>query len=206
MENYPVDATLSGEASFRIEQFDAFEQTNYPLAVVVSPGERALTLKITADTRRFDQAVPTRMLTHFANLIVAVIDNPSAKLADLVLEKTDTVPSETASRQSDQVVHKAFERQAIRTPEAEAVIAGGGSLTYRQLNEASNRLARHLTDQGVGADDLVGVCANRSLEMVIALLGVLKAGSGYLPLDPGYPIERLRFYAVRREPAVRDCG
>lgn len=193
VENYPVDTMLSGDASFRIEQFDAFEQTNYPLAVVVSPGDGALTLKITADTRRFNQAVLSRMLTHFADLIVAIIENPDAKLSDLVLEKTDTAAAATASHLSDQTVHQAFERQALRTPEAEAVIAGSESLTYRQLNEASNRLARYLIDQGAGADDLIGICSDRSLEMVVALLGVLKAGSAYLPLDPGYPIERLRF-------------
>ncbi|MBV8523932.1 MAG: amino acid adenylation domain-containing protein, partial [Acetobacteraceae bacterium] len=199
VENYPIDASLDrGLASFRIEQLEAFEQTNYALAVVVSPDDEGLTLKITADARRFDQEALSLMLKHFANLIAGIAERPAARLVDLALEKTadplpTSVPCGADCQPIDLAVHRSFEQQAKRTPHATAVIAESGSLTYQQLNEASNRLARYLIDEGVGANDLVGICADRSLEMVVALLGILKAGAAYLPLDPGYPVERLRF-------------
>jgi len=90
-------------------------------------------------------------------------------------------------------LHELFEAQAARTPDAAAVAFGGERLTYRELDERANRLAHHLRALGVGPEVLVGVCLERSLEMVVGLLGVLKAGGAYVPLDPAYPAERLAF-------------
>jgi non-ribosomal peptide synthetase component F len=90
-------------------------------------------------------------------------------------------------------VHELFEAQADRTPDALAVRCGHTQLTYGELDHRANGFARRLIELGVGPEVLVGVCLDRSLELVIALLGVLKAGGGYLPLDPAYPQERLRF-------------
>ena len=89
--------------------------------------------------------------------------------------------------------HQLFEAQASRTPEAVAVEYDGKRLSYAQLNERANRLARHLRKRGVGPEVLVGLCVERSLEMVVGLFAILKAGGAYLPLDPTYPAERLRF-------------
>jgi amino acid adenylation domain-containing protein/non-ribosomal peptide synthase protein (TIGR01720 family) len=88
-------------------------------------------------------------------------------------------------------LHELFEQQAARTPDATALISATERLTYRELNARANRLAHFLRDRGVGADTPVGVCTERSAEMVVALLGVLKAGGGYVPLDPEYPRERI---------------
>ena len=93
----------------------------------------------------------------------------------------------------DQCLHQLVEQQVGRTPEAVAVVFGGESLTYRELNARANQLAHHLRTLGVGPDSLVGVCAERSLEMVVGLLGTLKAGGAYVPLDPEYPKDRLAF-------------
>src|SRR2546423_37832 len=90
-------------------------------------------------------------------------------------------------------LHELFEAQAERTPDAVALTCGEGALTYRELNERVNRLAHYLRARGVGADTLVGLCLERSPEMVIGALGVLKAGGAYVPLDPAYPQERLAF-------------
>src|SRR6185369_10770692 len=88
-------------------------------------------------------------------------------------------------------LHELFERQAERSPEQTAVVAGHNRLTYAQLNRRANQLAHYLSARGVGADTVVGVCLERRVEMVVAVLGVLKAGGAYVPLDPAYPPQRL---------------
>ncbi len=93
----------------------------------------------------------------------------------------------------DKCIHQLFEEQVERTPEAVAVAYNGNQLTYRQLNARANRLARRLLELGVGPEKLVGLCVERSLEMVVGLLGILKAGGAYLPLDPTYSWERVAF-------------
>src|SRR5262249_26979317 len=90
-------------------------------------------------------------------------------------------------------LHKLFEAQAERTPEAVSLVFEEEQLTYREMNERANQLGRHLKKQGIGPEALVGICLERSLEMVVAILGVLKAGGAYAPLDPAYPPERLAF-------------
>jgi amino acid adenylation domain-containing protein len=93
----------------------------------------------------------------------------------------------------DKCVHELFEAQVERTPTAVAVVAGERQLTYAELNERANQLARFLRRFGIGPDSLVGLCVDRSLEMVVGTLGVLKAGAGYVPMDPTYPADRLAF-------------
>jgi len=99
----------------------------------------------------------------------------------------------------DRCVHELVEAQAERAPEALAAVFNSASLTYRQLNDRANQLAHHLQSLGVGPDTLVAICMERSLDMLVGLLGILKAGGAYVPLDPAYPLERLAFM-------VRDSG
>src|SRR6185437_10218504 len=93
----------------------------------------------------------------------------------------------------DLCAHELFEQQVARDPDAVALIGGGKSLTYRELNRRSNQVAHYLRRRGVGPDVLVGVCLRRSPEMVVALLGVWKSGGAYVPLDSSYPEDRLEF-------------
>jgi non-ribosomal peptide synthetase component F len=93
----------------------------------------------------------------------------------------------------DACVHELFEKQVARDPDAVAVVCRGRQLTYRELNQRANQVGRYIRKRGVGPGSLVGVCLERSLEMVIALLGVWKAGGAYIPLDPAYPRDRLSF-------------
>jgi amino acid adenylation domain-containing protein len=99
-------------------------------------------------------------------------------------------------------VHELFEEQVLKTPEAIAVVYEGEPLTYGQLNGRANQLARYLRDQGVGPDQLVGLCVERGVEMVVGLLGILKAGGAYVPLDPNYPQERLAYLLQDASPRV----
>jgi amino acid adenylation domain-containing protein len=97
-------------------------------------------------------------------------------------------------------LHELFEEQVRRAPEAVAVVCEKQSLTYRELNEQANRLAHYLIENGIGPEDVVGICVKRSLEMIISLVGILKAGAAYLPLDPEYPTERLAFIVENAKP------
>src|SRR4051812_8748493 len=115
------------------------------------------------------------------------IEAKRALLARLRREQGD-MPSLSGQR-----AHRLVELQARRTPGVVAVRCGGRELTYGELNERANRLAHHLRARGVGPDVLVGLCCERTPEMVVGLLGVLKAGGAYVPIDPSYPAERLSF-------------
>src|SRR5216684_4116840 len=108
------------------------------------------------------------------------------------------------SRQNclDASVHALFEAQVERAPDAVAVLCGDKRQTYRQLNAAANRLAHHLRRIGVGPDSLVAICVDRSLDIVVGLLGILKAGGAFLPLDPNYPRERFQFLLKDSETPV----
>ncbi|RPI95737.1 MAG: amino acid adenylation domain-containing protein, partial [Chloroflexi bacterium] len=152
-----------------------------------------------------------RMSRHFTHLLEAIVANPSARIQDLPMLGADELhqllvewnATETeypyAARQC---VHELFETQAEKTPDAVALVFEDQQLTYAQLNARANQLAHYLRSQGVGPDVLVGICMERSLEMIIGLLGILKAGGAYVPLDPTYPAERLAFTLEDAKPAV----
>ena len=107
----------------------------------------------------------------------------------MLVEWNDTA----ADYPKDKCIHELFEEQVEKTPDAIAVEFDGQQLTYRELNSRANQLAHHLIGLGVGPEKLVGICVERSIEMVVGLLGILKAGGAYVPLDPAYPKERLEF-------------
>ncbi len=153
------------------------------------------------NTDLFDAATIERMIGHFANLLEAVLAAPDTAVAALPIlgaeERRQIVETwnETAAPYPDRCVHQLFEAQVERSPGAVALIfeGEGESLTYGELNARANRLARRLRAEGVGPGALVGLCLERSPEMVVALLAVLKAGGAYVPLDPTYPPDRLAF-------------
>ncbi|MEH2375500.1 amino acid adenylation domain-containing protein [Nostoc sp.] len=151
-------------------------------------------------TDLFDGTTIARMMKHFQNLLVAIALNPQQPVAllpwltqqerhQLLVEWNDT----GVDYPQDKCIHHVFEEQVERTPDAVAVVYENQHLTYRELNCRANQLAHYLRSLGVGADVLVGICVERSLEMIVGLLGILKAGGAYVPLDPEYPQERLSF-------------
>jgi natural product biosynthesis luciferase-like monooxygenase protein len=108
----------------------------------------------------------------------------------------------SASYAADRCIHQLFEEQVARTPDATAIVFNGASLTYRQLDERANAVAQVLKERGVGPDSLVAVCVERSLDLVVGLMGVMKAGGAYVPLDPAYPRERLAMMLEDAAPKV----
>ncbi|QLE39947.1 amino acid adenylation domain-containing protein [Nostoc sp. C052] len=152
------------------------------------------------NTDLFDTDTIERLAGHFVTLLESVVANPQQRIShlpllthpeqhQLLVEWNNT----QAEYPQDKCIHQLFEEQVKRTPNAVAVVFENEHLTYQQLNTRANSLANYLRSLGVGADELVGICVERSLEMVVGLLGILKAGGAYLPLDPEYPQDRLSF-------------
>ena len=168
------------------------------LNVIENNGE--LLLEMNYSTDLFEAETINRMLGHFQTLLEGIVAEPEQRLSNLPLlsqperhqllvEWNDT----QADYPQDKCIHQLFEAQAEGTPDAVAVEFESQQLTYRELNSRANQLAHYLRSLGVGPDVLVGLCVERSLDMVVGLLGILKAGGGYVPRDPAYPQERLAF-------------
>ncbi|UUO17102.1 non-ribosomal peptide synthetase [Dolichospermum heterosporum] len=141
-----------------------------------------------------------RMINHFQTLLAGIVKNPEQRIGELPLltesEKHQLLTEWNDTQVEypvDKCIHQLFEEQVEKTPNAIAVVFENEQLTYQQLNSRANQLAHHLQSLGVKPETLVGICVERSLEMVIGLLGILKAGGAYVPLDPEYPTERLSF-------------
>ena len=149
-------------------------------------------------TDLFDDATITRMLGHFEDLVTAVAADPDTRLSRIpLLTEADRMNlarwNATSEPFADVCVHDLVTAQALKTPSAVAVEGNEGSLTYTGLERLSNQIARHLISVGVTPGSRVAVCVERTPRMVAALLGVLKAGAAYVPLDPEYPRERLAY-------------
>ncbi|NEQ95205.1 MAG: amino acid adenylation domain-containing protein [Cyanothece sp. SIO2G6] len=199
VENYPIAQALRGyQQTLPIQTIIASERTNYPLNLVVIPGEQ-LSLNFDGDGDRFPPDAVERLGQHFEILLRAIVQDSSRAIATLPLltdaeqqlltewnQTTVAYPHETW-------IHQQFEQQVKQTPDAIAVVAGDTQLTYQALNIRANQLAHYLQALGVGADILVGICVERSPEMVVGLLAVLKAGGAYVPIDPDYPAARIQF-------------
>ena len=147
----------------------------------------------------FEEPSISRLARHFEVLVSAIVAAPDEDLWRLPVfdeaERRQVLVewNQTVAPFVESGLHQLFEAQVRRTPQAVAVARGDARLSYTELNERANRLAHHLRAQGVEAQGLVGVCVERSLEMVVGLLAILKAGGAYVPLDPQYPQERLSF-------------
>ncbi len=149
------------------------------------------------DTALFKRETIERMGGHFINALQDMTVNPLKKLKEITILSKDECHAllvdfnrTDADFPQDKMLHQIFEEQAAHMPDNVALVLGNDQMTYRQLNEQANRLARTLQACGVRSDTVVGLAVDRSFEMVIAMLGVLKAGGAYMPMDPDYPVER----------------
>ncbi|MEW5926813.1 MAG: amino acid adenylation domain-containing protein [Gemmatimonadota bacterium] len=173
-------------------------QFDLTLSLTARPGGLGGTLEYATDL--FDAGTARRMADHLERLLEQVAADPELRLSDVELldqaERRRIVEEWNATAAplpAEPLVHRLFEAQAARTPDAVALVAADGTLTYRELDARADGLARRLAELGAGPDVLVGICLERGAGMVAALLAVLKAGAAYLPLDPGYPADRLAY-------------
>jgi amino acid adenylation domain-containing protein len=182
----------------------------FDLTLTIAERRGGLSLTLEYNIELFDIPTIIRMSSHFQSLLTGIIAHPQQHAADLPLfsraerqqllvEWNDTGSrvkgqgSESRSRIADACLHQLFEVQAARTPDAIAVVAGDRHLSYAVLNAHADHLADHLHTLGVAQETHVGLCMERSLDMIISILGILKAGAAYVPLDPDSPAERLAF-------------
>ena len=170
----------------------------FDLRLLAVGEEAGLLLVFEYATDLFDRATVVRLAGHFETMLEGIVADPERPVSRLPLlseperRRILTDWNQTwAEYPKEKCLHELFGEQAARSPEAVAVELEGGSLTYRELDLKAGQLARYLRGLGVGPEVLVGLCVPRSLEMVVGLLGVLKAGGAYIPLDPAYPVERL---------------
>jgi natural product biosynthesis luciferase-like monooxygenase protein len=198
--DFSLNATLRGLGSqWENSTFHVREKTNYGLMVYAGT-DPELRLKIGYNPSRFDAGTIRRMLGHLATLLEGMAANPDCRVSDLPL-LTETERhlllgewnATTTDYPRQACVHQLFEAQAARTPDAPALCFEEEELTYRELNARANQLARYLAASGVGPRARIGICLERSIDMMVALLGTLKVGAAYVPLDPSYPAERLAF-------------
>ena len=148
----------------------------------------------------FDKATIERLAEHFQILLTGIVADEQQRISQLpLLTQTERrqllidFNGTTVDYPHDRLIQQLFEAQVQQTPDATALVYEGHSLSYRALNQQANRLAHYLLELGIRPDDRLALCVERSLDLVVGLLGILKAGGAYVPLDPGYPSERLAF-------------
>jgi amino acid adenylation domain-containing protein len=196
-ENYPVDTSvISQNQDLRIIDIQSLEWTSFPLTMLVSVGNQ-LSLKVKYDRNRFTDNAITQLLEHFCNLLLGM-SQPGQTIKNIPLltqHEYETIHkwNQTEAYYPLECIHQQFEAQVERTPDDVAVVFEGQKLTYRELNQRANQLAHYLQTWGVQLETPVGICVERSLEMVIGILGILKAGGCYVPLEPAYPTSRLTY-------------
>ncbi|HEX5721013.1 MAG TPA: amino acid adenylation domain-containing protein, partial [Thermoanaerobaculia bacterium] len=199
-ENYPALRRRTGEGpALRVSETQQIESTSYPLTVTAEMAE-TLRLRVSFDRRIFDAVEIARLLEHLHNVIAALVtvsDGPLGELPILAEAERHQLLRElndsAAPLAHETSLCRLLEAQVERTPEQVAVLSEQSELTYRELDRHADRLARRLRELGCGRGDRVGVCMERSAELVVALVAVLKTGSAYLPLSPEDPQERLAF-------------
>ncbi|MCI0552666.1 MAG: amino acid adenylation domain-containing protein [Anaerolineae bacterium] len=200
-ENYILNTSLKSQGGkWTQREFKLLDRTNYPLTLAAF-ADSELLLSIEYDLSRFDNATMIRLLGHLKGLLTTIAAAGLEKnLIDLPLltpQERNQLLVEWNNTRSEiplqKCIHELFEAQVRQSPDAIAVVFEDKQLTYHELNCQANQLANYLISLGVKPETLVGICIDRSLEMIIGLIGILKAGGAYVPLDPTYPKERLAF-------------
>lgn len=198
LENIPKNVQTQ---SLNINEFE-FDSgvSQFDLTLELIEQGAGLSCLLNYNTDLFDASTITRMLGHYRTLLESIVADPDRRISSLPLlteAERYQLLVEWNNTQTDHpknlCVHQLFEAQVEQTPDAIAVVFKDQQLTYRELNAQANQLAHYLRKHGVGPEVLVWICVERSLEMVIGILGILKAGGAYVPLDPVYPKERLTF-------------
>ncbi|MCK4259562.1 MAG: non-ribosomal peptide synthase/polyketide synthase, partial [Halanaerobiales bacterium] len=204
IENYPLDKQLNEKDNkLKIESYSISESTNFDFTLTVEMND-CINIQFIYNTLRFDEQLIMRISEHFCNILSYILEKPDEKLSEIdmlteeeknkvLYEFNDTM----TNYPKEKTLHKLFEEQVERTPDNTAVVsrtrAGELTLTYRELNEKANRLARTLREKGVKSDSIVGILVDRSLEMMVGIFGILKAGGAYLPITPEYPMDRIKY-------------
>ena len=200
MRNTPEVPQLNfGEVHFSPEEFE-YTTAIFDINFYITETADGLEGEVHYATDLYNEETIVRMMGHFTTLLSSIVKSPQQKIGllqmltaaeeqELLVEFNDT----KVDYPKDKTIVNLFEEQSVKTPNAIAVIFEDEQLTYKQLNEKANQLAHYLKSKGVKQETLVPICIERCLEMIIGILGILKAGGVYVPIDPGYPDERISF-------------
>ncbi|WP_426577170.1 non-ribosomal peptide synthetase [Xenorhabdus stockiae] len=189
-----------GGAELRSFPYPYYAEMPVPLMINLIEIDQQINCGFHYDTKLFDSEFITQLMDNFFTLLAAIADDDQQVISHLPLmdeHQLQQVLSDfnatNVSYPKDALIHQLFEQQADHTPEAMALVYGDSQLTYDELNRRANQLAHYLIGLGVQPDDRIAICVERSPEMIVGLLGILKAGAAYVPLDPAYPAERLAY-------------
>ncbi len=204
-ENYPLEGVKESEAifkelGFRITDILSEERTHYPLTVMALEHHQGIQFKLDYMASHFDEGDLSQLCRHWQKLLQELItrsDEPYENYHFLEEKEAKQILVEWNQTEQaypkDQTLPQLFEAQAQKTPDNIAVIFENQQLTYQELNEQANQLAHYLIQQGIRPESKVAIMMERSIELIIGILGILKAGGAYVPLDPSYPEERLSY-------------
>ncbi|MGX5439997.1 non-ribosomal peptide synthase/polyketide synthase [Bacillus thuringiensis] len=202
-ENYAIDKRIAGNEKmgigFEVEDLHAEEQSNYSFSIAATPGEK-LNLVLTYDGNIYDDKIIDNIEMHIKKVTEQVVADENKKIyeIDIIAEEERTAllyefNDTKVDYPKEKTIHQLFQEQVERTPENIAVVFENKQLTYWELNEKSNQVAALLREKGVKSDTVVGIMIERSIEMIVGMMAILKAGGAYLPIDPGYPEDRIRY-------------
>jgi len=197
-ENYPNIDSDENELGFSIESVHVREQTNYPLTIGVEPDNDFL-INCIFDCTRFNGNIISRLLEHFKVILQNIAEfndkpvNYAAIISNEELLTLDQWNETSAEYPESLCLHQLISEQVKHKPDREAVSCNAESLSYNELEISSNKLSHYLIEQGVKSNDLIGLCVERSVDMLVAMLAIHKTGAAYLPLDPEYPKERIEY-------------
>ncbi|HTI15983.1 MAG TPA: non-ribosomal peptide synthase/polyketide synthase [Dictyobacter sp.] len=206
VENYPVEAGLRDtQHGLQVEDVQIYEQTNYPLTIIAT-NDVQLRLRADYDETQLGTATVQLLLQHLQTALAQLVQHPERLVQSITLVNSEertrllrTWNTTAVDWPTSTTLSQLFEQQVEQTPEAVALVYADEQITYEELNYRANQLAHHLQTLGVGPDVLVGICMERSFEVLIGLLAILKAGGAYVPLDPSYPVARLSFMAQQAQ-------
>jgi amino acid adenylation domain-containing protein len=208
LQNVPLPTPQLSDISLTFAEGDN-GSAKFDLTLFMEDTEQGLVATLEYNTDLFNADTIHRMLGHFQTLLQGIVSNPNIGIAELPLltefERHQLLVEWNNTQRNypqNLCIHQLFEQQVERTPDVIALIFGNQKLTYRELNERANKLAHYLKTLDVKPEVLVGICMQRSLEMVIGILAIIKAGGAYLPLDPTYPNERLAFMLADAQVSV----
>nr|WP_258876039.1 amino acid adenylation domain-containing protein [Clostridium sp. CF011] len=206
-ENYPV-IEHNKKLDFKIQMDEVVEQTNYNFNIIIGMTDEIF-IKLNYNASIYDDKYVNMIAGHIKHVIKEVSENPEIKISEIDMlseeEKTKILVEfndTKAEYPKDKTIHELFEEQVEKSPDNIAVVLEDKKLTYRELNEKANSLARILREKGVEPDSIVGIMVERSLEMMIGIMGILKAGGAYLPIDLSHPKERIEYMLMDSEVKV----
>jgi len=210
LQNAPVGKLELPDLTIKILKQNT-EISKFDLSMILEENEINSCLDGTVEFNKdlFKNETIERLISHFKNLIIEIVKNPKKTINQYQIlsssekEKILFKWNETKfSYPEDMCIHELFEQQAAKTPDKIAVIFNNRKITYKDLNNKANKLANYLISLNVQTEDLIGIYMDRSLEMIIGLLGILKSGAAYVPLDPTYPIDRIKYMIENSETTI----